>query len=687
MLSDLRYALRMLLKNPGFTIVAVLTLALGIGANTAMFAVVNAVLLKPLPFQDADRLMLVHLLSPDRERGTQREMVWSYAKYRTFLDLQQSFENTALFAGRTLTLSGDSNPERVRGEVVTDRYPGILGIVPHLGRAFTGAEAHRPGESAVAMIGHALWARRYGADPGILGRTIQVNSRSYVVVGVLPPGFRGLTGTAEIWVPFAVHEPTFINQRYAHGYYLIARREGTVREAQAIAEVRVLGSRIAAAFGDGDGTSWGATAASMYSSRIDSDLRRASLVLLGAVGLLLLIACVNLTNLLVAKALSRRREVAVRVAIGASRLQIVRQFLTESLVLGCLGSIVGIVMAMLLLDLGAALMPNADVFFRSPFAPGANRIAGADGLTRIGASLIRVDAMTVLFTCAVAAVASALIALVPALHASALRPVDAMKAGGGRGTTQGFQGFGARGMLVAAQITLALVLLAGAGLMLKSAARLHGTGIGVSTERVLTARVDLPTGSASGFTGTMVTSNAGYNRDRRSQFFTQLADRIRALPGVDAVGLADCPPLSGDCSGTIVGFELGRHRARPEMPGIGVIWATPEYFPTAGVELHRGRLFYDDDRAGRPKVVLVNEAAARAFWPNADPIGKWITLGGGGFEDGAEVIGVVADVRYAAIETVPQPDAYIPFLQSPPCQHASVRPQPVGSVEPRHRDA
>ena len=235
MLSDLRYAFRTLLKNPGFTIVAVLTLALGIGANTAMFAVVNAVLLKPLPFQDADRLMLVHLLAPDREQGrAQRHgLVW-YAKYRTFLDLQQSFENTALFAGRTLTLSGDTDPERVRGEVVTDRYPGILGIAPQLGRAFTGAEAHRPGEAAVAMIGDALWTRRYGADPGILGRTIQVNARSYVVVGVLPSGFRGLTGTAEIWVPFAVHEPTFINQRYAHGYYLVARRKGAVSEAQAI---------------------------------------------------------------------------------------------------------------------------------------------------------------------------------------------------------------------------------------------------------------------------------------------------------------------------------------------------------------------------------------------------------------------------------------------------------------------
>src|SRR5687768_17572475 len=196
MLSDIRNAFRTLLKNPGFTIVAVLTLALGIGANTAMFAVVNAVLLKPLPFADAERLMLVHLLRPGRDEaaGTLMEEVWSYPKYRTVLDIQQTFENTALFAGRDLSLSGDSSPERVRGEVVTDRYPGILGITPVLGRAFTGAEAHRAGEQAVVMIGHALWTRRYNADPAIVGRSIQINSAPYTVVGVLPAGFKGLGG-------------------------------------------------------------------------------------------------------------------------------------------------------------------------------------------------------------------------------------------------------------------------------------------------------------------------------------------------------------------------------------------------------------------------------------------------------------------------------------------------------------
>ncbi len=248
MLQDFRYAFRTLLKNPGFTLVAVLTLALGIGANTAMFAVVNAVLLKPLPFHDPERLMLVHLLMPGREaaKGTLTEAVWSYPKYRTFLDVQQTFENTALFAGRDLSLSGDSSPERVRAEVVTDRYPGILGITPILGRAFTGAEAHRAGEQPVVLLGHALWTRRYNADPAIVGRTIQINSTPYTVVGVLPAGFKGLIGNAEAWVPFAVYEPSFMTQSYAHGYYLVARRKASVPEAQAIAALGVVGTQIAA---------------------------------------------------------------------------------------------------------------------------------------------------------------------------------------------------------------------------------------------------------------------------------------------------------------------------------------------------------------------------------------------------------------------------------------------------------
>jgi putative ABC transport system permease protein len=663
MLQDLRYAFRTLLKSPGFTIVAVLTLALGIGANTAMFAVVNAVLLKPLPFADPERLMLVHLQVPDDETGAHREMVWSYPKYRTFLDVQQTFENTALFAGRDLSLSGDASPERVRGEVVTDRYPAILGITPILGRAFTGAEAHRPGEPAVVMIGHAVWTRRYGADPAVVGRTIQINSAPYTVVGVLPPGFKGLGGNAEAWVPFAVYEPDFMTQRSAHGYYLVARRKAAIVEAQAIAAVRVLGTQIAAEYGS---KSSGATAVSLYSSRVDADLRRAALVLLGAVGLVLLVACVNLTNLLIAKALGQRREVAVRAAIGASRAQIARQFVVESLVLAALGSVLGIVIAVTLLDAAAILLPDADVFFRAPMAPGARRTLGADGLARIGASMIRLDAVTLLFTCGVAALVSALIALVPAMQSASLRPIEAMRSGGRGGTATGFHGLGSRGALVTAQIALALVLLAGAGLMIKSAARLQGTGIGVNPDRVLTARIDLPSGaSGASISGTAMFPSGGYSAEKRDIFFTQLTDRVRAMPGVESVGVANCPPVSGGCSSTIAGFERGQHKIRPGMPSIGAHVASPEFFSTVGIQLRKGRLFTADDRAERPRVVLVNETAAKSFWPNADPIGKTITLGAFGFEVGAEVIGVVSDVRYSTIESASVPDAYIPFLQSP----------------------
>ncbi len=278
MLQDLRYAFRTLLKNPGFTIVAVLTLALGIGANTAMFAVVNAVLLKPLPFADAERLMLVHLLVPDSSTGTKREGVWSYPKYRTLLEAQNVFDNTALFAGRDLNVSDDGGAVRVRAEVVTDRYPGVLGIHPSLGRSFSGREAHLEGEPRVAMIGHAFWTRRYGADPNVLGRAVSINALPHTIIGVLPRGFTGLSGDAEVWVPFAALEPAFMaaSNRYAHGYFLVARRKPDVSETQASAAVGVLGERLAQEYPEYGGSSWGAEPRPLYSSRIEGDLRLAA---------------------------------------------------------------------------------------------------------------------------------------------------------------------------------------------------------------------------------------------------------------------------------------------------------------------------------------------------------------------------------------------------------------------------
>ena len=651
--QDAKYSLRLLGRAPGFASVAIATLALGIGANTAMFAVVNAVLLKPLPFKDTDRLMLVHMLVPDREAGAgvYRENVWSYPKYRTFLDVQESFEEAALFAGRDYSLAGDGDPERVRGEVVTEEFPAVLGITPILGRPFTYDEANRAGAQPVTMIGYGLWTRRYAADPAILGRSIQINGTSYAVVGVLPEGFRGLTGNAQVWTPLAILEPEQLTERWSHSYTIVARRRADVPESAAVAAVRMNGGQIDAQYRDRPADSaWGATANSLSSSRVDADVRRAAIIVLGAVGFVLLIACVNLTNLLVARAIGRRREVAIRTAIGATRLRIARQFGVESLLLAVCGGICGLVVASALLATAHVLLPDPDIFFRTSIAPGVPRITGAAGLTRIGASMIGLDVTTLLFTCVVTVMTAGLVSLLPALHASSLRPSDALKTGTTGAGTRGFRGFGPRAALVATQIALALVLLTGAGLMIKSAARLHGTGIGVDAEDVLTVRVDLP--------------RSTYTPEKGMNFYRQLVERTRAVPGVESVGLANCPPVSGGCNGTIIGFTPGKHRYTGKEPGVGIHWASPDYFSTLGIRLVRGRLFTDADRVGQPKVVLVNEAAARAFWPNTDPIGKSVTLGQGGFESGAEVIGIVANVRYRAIEIAATPDAYLPLAQS-----------------------
>ena len=540
----------------------------------------------------------------------------------------------------------------MRGEVVTERYPDVLGVRPVIGRAFTAEEANVPGTPAVAMIGHALWTRRYAADPDVIGRSVTLNAQAYTIVGVLPQGFSGLSGNAEAWVPFAAFEPGFLTQRFAHGYFLVGRRGTGVSDAQAIEAVNRLGDDIAREYSGSGGGSWGATAASLYDSRIEGDLRLVALVLLGAVAALLLIACVNLTNLLIARAMGRRREIAVRLAIGASRGQIVRQFVLEGVLVAAVGTAAGLFVAVMLLGAATSLLPESDAFFRMTSSAGGARTAGAQGLTLVGASMIGLDLTTMVVACGTALLVAALISALPALQATRVRAADTLRAAGRSSGAGRLGGFGGRALLVTAQISIALVLLTGAGLMMKSADRLRDTAIGVNAEGVLTARFDLP--------------GAWYTTDRRAAFFTDLLERLRSVPGVVSVGLANCPPVSGGCSSTIAGFERGRHRFTPDSPSVGVHWASPGYFPTVGIRLVKGRLFTDEDRAGRPKVVVVNEAAARAFWPAADPLGKTITLGQGGFEDGAEVIGVVSDVRYSAIETAAVPDAYLPILQSPP---------------------
>jgi FtsX-like permease family/Aspartyl protease len=337
----------------------------------------------------------------------------------------------------------------------------------------------------------------------------------------------------------------------------------------------------------------------------------------------LLIACVNLTNLVAARAMARRREVAVRVAIGASRGRIMRQFLAEGVVLCALGAVGGVFVALALIGAAAAVMPEPDVFFRSAVAPGTPQIAGASGLTRIGASMISLDAMTLAFIAGVALLTAMLVSLLPAAQASLLRPVDALKKGKAEG---GARWLDARGVLVTAPIALALILLAGAGLMIRSAERLRETGIGVDPTGLFTVRIDL--------------AGAAYDSNRGQQFYAQLLERVSALPGVRSAALGLCAPVSGGCNGTIAWFPPAREPFRDGRdPSVGIHWITPGLLDTLGVKLLRGRNITDQDRAGQPKVLLVSETAARRMWPNDEPIGKrmWAGQGSAGSRTSSEI--------------------------------------------------
>jgi putative ABC transport system permease protein len=644
--QDLRYAIRTLLKAPVFTLVAITTLALGIGANTAIFTLVNGLLLKPLPFAEPDRLMLVHLTRPDEEAGpgVYREMVWSYPKYLMFEKQQQAFERHALFAHREYTLTGaGGEPERLRGEIIGAQYLRTLGVSPHAGRDFGSAEERTPGIANIAMISYALWQRRFGGDPGIIGRTIRLSSIPYTVTGVLPPDFRGLSGEAQLWIPLMTMSFADLDQAYNHSYLLVARRKSGISEERAMNDVALIGRNIDAVLPDTrqPQNKRGAIAVSLATARVDPLIRRSTLVLLVAVGFVLLIGCVNLANLMIARGVTRQREVAIRLAIGATRGRLVRQFLTESLLLASAGAIAGLGIAYGSLRLASALMPEANIVLSSR----------TFGLTRIGLGLISLDWTTLLFTVGVAGLTVMLFGLLPAWHASRSEIVSTMKAGAGS-IAPGTGGRNIRNLLIAGETALALVLLVASGLMLQSVNNLQRTELGFDPDGLVTVSLTLPV--------------AQYDAERSTQFWVDLLQRVRALPGVRAAAYSNCPPISGGCNGTSVNFP-----DRPPLPpGTFLVsdihWSSPEYFETMGIRLVRGRTFTDRDREGQPKVTVINETAARLLFKGEDPIGRRMTLGQGGFDkgNGAEVIGIVNDTRYRSVDVAPRSDAYVPLLQS-----------------------
>jgi putative ABC transport system permease protein len=639
--QDARFALRSFRRAPVFTAVAVLTLAIGIGANTAIFSAVNAVLLRPLPFPEPERLMRVSMVFPANDFGPgMDDAPWSYPKYAMYRDAQQSFARIGIYTEFPVTLGGAQGAERVRGEDVDAAYLPTLGVQPALGRWFTAAENSAPGAPRLAVLGDALWQRRFNADSSVLGKPILVRGEPYTIIGVMPPGFRGVQGNAEIWMPLFAAPAADIQQPWSHSYVAIGRLKPGVGAEQATAEATELGKRVDAAWPDPyrKDRHQGVSARALDAVRADPAVRRSLLVLLGAVGIVLLIACANVANLFLLRAAGRRREIAVRLAIGAGRGRLVRQLLTESVLLSTIAGAASLLVAWWGVRLLSSLEPVRAIGGRSGGLAGANLEA------------MRLDLPAFAFAAALAIVTGIVFGLVPAIQATRPSLTDALKDGEARLRARILRRLSTRNALAVAEIALALVLLAGSGLMLRSLGKLLGVDAGIRPEGVLTLRLN---------------ARDGTGRDSLPGFYDRVLGELRALPGVTDVGFTSCAPLSGGCNETIILFRDRPPAAPGTEPPVGIHWVSPGWFGAAGVPLRRGRLFDSGDRLGGRKVVLLNEAAARKFWPGEDPLGRPVAVGQGGFGDTAYVVGVVGDVRYETLETPPEPDVYLSYHQSP----------------------
>jgi putative ABC transport system permease protein len=620
--QDIHYALRRLFKEPGFTIVAIATLALGIGANSAIFTVVNGVLLKPLPYPESGRLVGVyHMVDGHRA-------VMSGPNFTDVMKSAGTLENAAAIQTGRAILTGEGEPTRLPVALVSASLFNVLRVRPEVGRTFA-ANENTPGATNVVIISHALWQQRFGGDRGVIGRRILLDNVPKAIVGVMPAGFSYPSGR-EVWMPIEYDENFVSRQRGAWYLDVIARLKPGVTPQQSAAEVETIGRRLAREYPDENGEI-GMSTYPLLESMV-GDIRRAVMILLGAVGFVLLIACSNVANLLLARAAVRGSEMAVRAALGASRPRLIKQLLTESVLLSLVGAGGGLLLAVWGVDLLIRLKPH--------------------GIPRL--DNVHIDGTIVLFTVAIAIGTGILFGLVPAF--SATRGLSDTLKEGGRGAAGARGGQRVRAVLVVAELALAVMLLAGAGLLLRSFMRLQAVDPGFKVEPALTFDLTLP--------------DTSYKEDAtRIAFFDSVMPRLRALPGVKAASAVMALPLSG------VDFEIsfeikGRPPVPPaQQPSMQVRVATPDYFPAIGIPLKRGRLFTDSDTTSTPQVVLITESAARRFFPHEDALGKTITLGWGRSSSkhraGGEIVGIVGDVKDTGLDEPNPPEIYLPLRQWP----------------------
>jgi predicted permease len=615
--QDIRLGMRMLVKNPGFTFVAVLTLALGIGANAAIFSVVNAVLLRPLAYKDSDRL--VTLLHDGSDPV-------SAANYIDWRDQSHSFEAMAAAEGWSANLTGVDSPEHIVGLKVTQNLFPMLGAEPQLGRLFL-AEEDRKGSEHETILSYRLWQRRFGGDGSVVGKIIKLDGQQYTIVGVMPRDFKFApfwSTHAELWVPMAFGER--IHNRGGNSLRVFARLWPGVSLAQARAEIAAVTARLERQF---PGTNRDVTVTPLI-EQVVGRIQAPLLVLLGAVGFVLLIACANVAHMLLARSAVRQKEIAVRAALGAPRIRVIRQFLTENLLLTAMGAFAGLLLAIWGTHALVALSP-ADI-------------------PRV--ETVTIDARVVLFLLGVSVLTSVAFGLAPAMQVSAVNLSDVLKEGG-RGGSEGIRRNRLRSFLVASEFALALMLLMGAGLMIRSFFALEAVDPGFNPHNVLS----------------MIVSVAGSSEaepNSRAIFYQQLLERVRALPGVESAGGINHLPLAGDMWGWPFMIE-GRPKPRPgESPNAVYRIATPGYFQTMKLPLLRGRGISTSDNAGAPGVVIINEEAARTYWPGQDPLGQRISFDSGeaGSPTWLTVIAISKNAKQEDWATPPFPEVYLAAFQN-----------------------
>ena len=621
LLHDVNYGLRMLLKNPVFTAVAVIALALGIGANTAIFSVVNGVLLRPLPYAQPEQLAMVWL---DNRRQGIRDDITSYPNFLDWRDQNKTFQGMSGIRDHTVNLTGVGEPEELRATAVSPNFFQLMGVNPSQGRGFT-SEEEQPGKDKIVVLGHGLWQRRFGADPEILNRTILLNGEQLTVVGIMPPGFQ-FPNKADLWIPLAPNE----RLRAARGAFwlpVVGRLKAGVTRVQAQADMNVIASQLEQQYSVNAG--YGINVVPLQ-EQIVGNFRTALLVLLWAVAFVLLIACANLANLLLARGASRQREVAVRVALGATRLRIVRQLLTESVLLSVVGGAVGLLSAWWgvrsLLKLGPSDIPRLDN--------------------------IHLDARVLFFTFVVSLLTGVFFGFVPALQTSHVDIGETLKESG-RSGSGGPRAQRIRSAFIVAEVALTFILLIGAGLLIRSYWRLQQVNPGFKIDHLLTLDLSLP--------------RSKYRDGAQAvAFYQQLQERLAAIPGVESASATSAilmPKLPNSGGFSIENRPPDPREQQVELPFDSVL---PNYFQTMGIQMLRGRAFTSQDARGALDVAIVNETFAKRYFPDGDPIGKRFTFGNANNNPRwISIVGMVRDTKRQGLDAPVRIESWMSHAQAP----------------------